>query len=86
VLERSDGRWLAGKALSYADLSLAQVVAGLVYAFPESMRKELRKCARVQSLHDAIFARPRIRRYVGSERRLDFNNDDLYRRYRDLPK
>lgn len=86
VLERSDGKWLAGKALSYADLSLAQVVAGLAYAFPESTRKRLRRCPRVKALHDGVFARPRIRRYVESERRLDFNNDDLYRRYSDLPK
>jgi glutathione S-transferase len=86
VLERSEGKWLAGKALSYADLSLAQVVAGLMYAFPESTRKQLRRCPRVKALHDAVFARPRIRRYVESERRVAFNNDDLYRRYSDLPK
>lgn len=86
VLERSDGKWLAGKALSYADLSLAQVVAGLRYAFPQSARKQLRKSPRVAALHDAVFARPRIRRYVESDRRVAFNNDDLYRRYSDLPK
>jgi len=86
VLERSDGKWLAGRALSYADLSLAQVVAGLTYAFPESTRKRLRQRPRVRALHDAVFARPRIRRYVESERRLALNNDDLYRRYSDLPK
>ena len=88
VIERNpDGRrWLAGPELTYADLSLAQVVAGLRYAFPDSTRKQLRSCPRVEKLHDAVFARPRIRRYVGSDRRLDFNNDDLFRRYRDLPK
>jgi glutathione S-transferase len=88
VIERNaDGaRWLAGSKLTYADLSLAQVVAGLRYAFPDSMKRQLHGCPRVAKLHDAVFARPRVRRYVASNRRLDFNNDDLFRRYPDLPK
>jgi glutathione S-transferase len=86
VLARSEGSWLAGDALSYADLSLAQVVAGLHFAFPVSTRKQLTNRPRVSALYDAVFARPRIRAYVESGRRLPFNNDDLYRRYSDLPK
>lgn len=78
------GTWLAGKRLSYADLSMAQVVAGLRYAFPAAARKALRACPRLRALHDAVFARPRIKRYVASGRRLAFNNDDLFRRYREL--
>ena len=35
VLERSGGPWLTGRRLSYADLSLFQVVEGLRYAFPK---------------------------------------------------
>jgi glutathione S-transferase len=31
-----------------------------------------------------VFARPRIRRYVASKRRLPFNDDDLYRHYPEL--
>jgi len=85
VIERGKGHWLTGKRLTYADLSLAQVVAGLRYAFPDSTPKALRKCARVGALHDAVFARPRIAGYVASGRRLPFNNDDLFRRYDDLP-
>lgn len=85
VIERGKGSWLAGKRLSYADLSLAQVVAGLRYAFPDSAPKALKRCARVASLSDAVFARPRIASYVASDRRLPFNNDDLFRRYDELP-
>lgn len=86
VIERNRGgkRWLAGARLTYADLSLAQVVAGLHYAFPHATRTTLQDCRRVGSLHDRVFARPRIRRYVASNRRLPFNNDDLYRRYPEL--
>jgi glutathione S-transferase len=78
------GKWLACDRLTYADLSLAQVVAGLRYAFPNAARKALRACPRLRALHDAVFARPRISRYVASGRRLAFNNDGIFRRYPEL--
>jgi glutathione S-transferase len=86
VIERNpDGeRWLAGSRLGYVDLSMAQVIAGLRYAFPAASRKALRACPRLRALHDEVFARPRIARYMKSERRLAFNNDDLFRRYPEL--
>lgn len=86
VIERNpdSDTWLAGKLLTYVDLSMAQVVAGLRYAFPAASRKALRACPRLRALHDAVFARPRIKRYVASGRRLAFNNDDIFRRYPEL--
>lgn len=86
VIERNPdgGKWLAGKRLSYADLSMAQVVAGLRYAFPLASKKALRACPRLRALHEAVFARPRIRRYVASGRRLAFNNEDIFRHYAEL--
>jgi glutathione S-transferase len=86
VLARNTARgpWLVGATLTYADLSLGQIVAGLRYAFPHASQRALRGHPRVGALHDAVFARPRIKRYVASGRRLPFNNDDLYRRYREL--
>lgn len=86
VVQRSQagGPWMAGARLSYADLSMAQVIAGLRYAFPKASRSALRRCPRLCTLHDAVFARPRIRRYVASERRLAFNNDGLFRHYPEL--
>jgi glutathione S-transferase len=86
VMERNpdSDKWMVGRALSYVDLSMAQVVAGLRYAFPAASSKALRACPRLRALHDAAFARPRIKRYVASGRRLAFNNDDLFRRYREL--
>lgn len=86
VLERNPAghRWSVGKRLSYVDLSLAQVVAGLRYAFPKAARKALRPYPRLRDLHDRVFARPRIARYVKSGRRLAFNEDDLFRRYPEL--
>ena len=86
VIERNpdSDKWLAGKQLSYADLSMAQVIAGLRYAFPLASRTELRSCPRLRALHDAVFARPRIKRYVASGRRLAFNNDGIFRHYAEL--
>jgi len=77
-------KWLAAKQLTYVDLSMAQVIAGLHYAFPKASRKALRACPRLRALHDAVFSRPRIKRYVASGRRLAFNNDDIFRRYPEL--
>ena len=43
--------------------------------------RALRKRPRLGTLHDAVFERPRIARYVASGRRLPFNNEDLFRHY-----
>jgi glutathione S-transferase len=77
-------RWMVGARISTVDLSMAQVIAGLRYAFPSASRKALRACPRLRGLHDEVFARPRIRRFVASDRRLAFNNDDIFRRYPEL--
>ena len=70
---------MVGPRITYADLSMAQVIAGLRYAFPKSGTQALKRCPRLRDLHDRVFARPRIRRYVESPRRLAFNNDDVFR-------
>ena len=86
VLQRNSARsgWIVGPRLTYVDLSMAQVVAGLRYAFPSASRKTLRRCPRLRALQARVFARPRIRRYVASARRIGFNDDDLFRRYPEL--
>jgi glutathione S-transferase len=86
VLERNVAHsgWLVGTALTYADLSLAQVVAGLGYAFPKRSAAALIACPRVHALHKTVFARPRIERYVGSGRRVPFNEHGLFRHYPEL--
>ncbi len=86
VIERNArrGPWMVGGRITYADLSMAQVIAGLRYAFPHGARKLLRPCPRLRTLHDAVFARPRIERYVNSGRRLAFNDDGIFRHYPEL--
>lgn len=75
---------LVGARLTYADLSLFQIVEGLKYAFPRAMKREMAKAPRVTALHDRVAARPRIRAYLASERRIPFNEDDIFRHYPEL--
>lgn len=75
---------LVGKAVSYADLSLFQVVEGLLYAFPRSMKEILVRVPRVTALHRAIGRRPRVHAYLMSERRIAFNEQGIFRHYAEL--
>jgi glutathione S-transferase len=77
---------MVGRSLTYADLSMAQLIAGLHYAFPKASRVKLRNCARLRALHEAVFMRPRIQRYLNSGRRLAFNNDGIFRHYPELDR
>jgi glutathione S-transferase len=85
-LNRARGPWLLGARLGYADLSLAQVLAGLRYAFPRASARALRRRPRLRALHETVFARPRIARYAASGRRREFNNEDLFRHYPELDR
>src|SRR4051812_43561017 len=85
VLERnSRGSGLVGPKFTYADLSIAQVVAGLRYAFPKASVAAFEQAPRVAALHDEAFTRPRLKRYLKSRRRIAFNNDGIFRHYREL--
>jgi len=76
--------YLAGPQLTYADLSLFQMIEGLRYAFPRAMTRIERKCGRVVELHDRIAARPRIAAYLASDRRPPFNEEGIFRHYKEL--
>lgn len=78
------GRYLLGSRLTYADLSLFQVIAGLSYAFPRAMAKTARGHRRVHALHAAVTERPRIADYLASPRRIAFNADGIFRHYPEL--
>lgn len=86
VLESNPGggRHLVGKSLSYVDLSMFQVVAGLGYAFPAAMRGMSEKHPRLMALHGMVTRRPRIAAYLASSRRLPFNQHGLFRHYPEL--
>jgi len=79
-------RHLVGRSLSYADLSLFQVMAGLDYAFPRAMGRMRRRHARLVALHERVARRPRIAAYLASERRIPFNEYDIFRCYPELDR
>ena len=86
VLERNPAshKHLAGAELTYPDLSLFQIVAGLRYAFPRMMARLEPKQPRVVSVHDLVAARPQIAAYLASERRIPFNQHGIFRHYPEL--
>ena len=86
VLERSGGNFLTGRRLTYAGLSLFQVVGGLYYAFPKRMQRFERRVPRVIALHDRVAKRPRIAAYLASKRRIPFNEWGIFRQYKELDR
>jgi glutathione S-transferase len=86
VLERNrqGGGWLVGRKVSYADLSLFQLVAGLRYAFPRAMARQEPNCPRAVAVHDRVAQRPPIAAYLASERRIAFNQHGVFRHYPEL--
>jgi glutathione S-transferase len=84
ILARSDSGWLAGSALTYADLSAFQVVEGLSYAFPRAAAHALARSPRLQALAGRVRALPRVAAYLASERRIPFNQSGIFRRYPEL--
>jgi glutathione S-transferase len=84
ALASGGGRWLLGGRASYVDLSAFQVVAGLRYAFPRTMRRLERRLPRLVALHDRVAQRPGIAAYLASPRRLPFNERGLFRHYPEL--
>ena len=86
VLERNPKGtgYLLGKAVSYVDLSMFQMIAGLRYAFPAAMARLEPKYPRLAALHDRVSVRPRIAAYLSSPRRLPFNQQGIFRHYPEI--
>jgi glutathione S-transferase len=75
---------LVGGSITYADLSLFNVIEGLCYAFPRTMAKALPDYPLVTALRRSVGQRPRIEAYLASDRRLPFSEEDIFRRYPEL--
>ena len=83
VLKRNPrgSRWMAGAKLTYADLSVFQVIRGLEYAFPIAMAQSRRRYPLLRALTERVADQPRIAAYLASPRRLAFNNEGIFRHY-----
>jgi glutathione S-transferase len=84
LLEDSGGAYVTGRRLTYVDLSLFQIVDGLRYAFPERMKAFEADVPGLVDLRDRVAARPNIKAYLASERRIPFNEQGIFRRYKEL--
>ena len=84
LLKNSGGSYLTGRRLTYVDLSLFQIVEGLRYAFPNRMKAFERKIPGLIDLRDRVAARPNIKSYLESDRRIAFNTDGIFRYYKEL--
>jgi glutathione S-transferase len=84
VLSRCGTGWLVGDQASVADLSLFQVVSGLDYAAPQAFRALSPRIPLTLALRDRVAARPRVAAYLASPRRLQFNQNGIFRHYPEL--
>ena len=75
---------LLGGRLSYVDLSLFQLTAGLHYAFPKATQRALQKAPLVAAVHAGVPKHPRVAAYLASPRRIAFNEDGIFRKYPEL--
>ena len=84
LLRDNGGSYLTGRRATYADLSLFQIVEGLRYAFPKRMKAFEREIPGVVDLHDRVAARPSIKAYLSSDRRIPFTEEGSFRRDKEL--
>jgi glutathione S-transferase len=82
--QQHGGFYLTGRRLTYVDLSLFQIVEGLRYAFPKRMKAFEREIPGLVALHDRVAIRPNIKAYLASDRRIAFNEDGIFRHYKEL--
>ncbi len=73
-----------GDQTSYVDLSLFQLMEGLAYAFPRAMASFDKRYPALAALRERVRARPKIARYLDSDRRIPFNEDGVFRHYPEL--
>jgi glutathione S-transferase len=86
VLKKSGGPYLLGRKASYADLSMFQLIEGLRYAFPNASKGIERKVPGIVEIRDRVAQRPGIKKYLGSERRIPFNESGIFRHYPELDR
>jgi glutathione S-transferase len=80
----SGEKYLVGGRLSYADLSVFQLVEGLRYAFPRTCARVMKKTQLLEGLHQRVGQHKRLADYLKSPRRIDFNEEGIFRHYPEL--
>ena len=84
LVKANGAAYVAGRRLTYVDLSLFQIVEGLRYAFPKRMQAFEEDIPRLVALRDRVAERANIKAYLASDRRIPFNESGIFRRYKEL--
>ena len=84
IVKANGANYVTGRKATYVDLSLFQIVDGLRYAFPRRMKAFEPEIPGLLDLHARVAARPNIKVYLASERRIPFNEQGIFRHYREL--
>ncbi len=78
------GPFVLGEQWSHVDTSLFQLMEGLDYAFPNYMREMQGTWGWLEGLQSAVPEIEGLDAYLASERRMDFNDDGIFRHYEEL--
>ena len=84
VLQQNGGQRLVGDGLSYVDLTLAQILRGLDYAFPKALAHYRETIPGLLALRERVDALPAIAAYRASSRCIDFCEHGIFRAYPEL--
>ncbi|MEO6388927.1 MAG: glutathione S-transferase [Croceibacterium sp.] len=82
ALEENGGPFMLGEQWTYVDTSLFQVLEGLDYMFPSLMRTL--DYPRLEMVRGGVMEIGGIAAYLASDRRLEFNENGLFRYYPEL--
>lgn len=84
ALAAHGGPFSLGQQPTHVDTSLFQVMEGLDYMFPAYMKKMQGTWANLEGLQGAVPEMDGVAEYLASERRLDFNENGIFRFYEEL--
>lgn len=84
ALAANGGPFLLGDQWSHVDTSLFQIMEGLDYAFPNLMAQMQGTWANLEAVQASVPEIEGVAAYLASERRLEFNQDGIFRHYEEL--
>ena len=84
ALATNGGPFMMGDQWTHVDTSLFQLMEGLDFAFPNYMQTMKGSWANLEALQRAVPEIEGIEAYLASERRMDFNEDGIFRHYEEL--
>lgn len=84
ALAANGGPFVLGEQWSHVDTSLFQLMMGLDYAFPNYMRRMQGTWPNLEALQAAVPDIEGVASYLASERRMEFNQDGIFRHYEEL--